>query len=114
VNLIEPDPLARVKFAPSTHEKLDDLHPADLAEMMEELSAASARASSLPSMKKRCGGAGRTGRAADDADCREILDPEKAADILEGNGPDACGGCTGRLAPGDFEELLEEDARARG
>ena len=39
VNLIEPDPLRRVKLR-ITHEKLEDLHPADLAEMMEELSAA--------------------------------------------------------------------------
>src|SRR6266852_6021272 len=36
VNLIEPDPLRRVKLR-ITHEKLEDLHPADLAEMMEEL-----------------------------------------------------------------------------
>src|SRR5580700_2945633 len=34
VNLIEPDPLRRVKLR-ITHEKLEDLHPADLAEMME-------------------------------------------------------------------------------
>src|ERR1700687_569207 len=39
VNLIEPDPLRRVKLR-ITHEKLEDLHPADLAEMMEDLSAA--------------------------------------------------------------------------
>src|SRR5208282_3097490 len=35
VNLIEPDPLRRVKLR-ITHEKLENLHPADLAEMMEE------------------------------------------------------------------------------
>src|SRR5260370_42456789 len=39
VNLIEPDPLRRVKLR-ITHEKLEDLHPADLAEIMEDLSAA--------------------------------------------------------------------------
>src|SRR6202041_1485519 len=39
VNLIESDPLRRVKLR-ITHEKLEDLHPADLGEMMEELSAA--------------------------------------------------------------------------
>jgi hypothetical protein len=39
VNLIEPDPLRRVKLR-ITHEKLEDLHPADLAEIMESLSAA--------------------------------------------------------------------------
>jgi magnesium transporter len=39
VNLIEPDPLRRVKLR-ITHEKLENLHPADLAEIMEDLSAA--------------------------------------------------------------------------
>src|SRR3981189_1282467 len=39
VNLVEPDPMRRVKLR-ITHEKLEDLHPADLAEIMEDLSAA--------------------------------------------------------------------------
>src|SRR3984893_7246701 len=39
VNLVEPDPLRRVKLR-ITHEKLEDLHPADLAAIMEDLSAA--------------------------------------------------------------------------
>src|ERR1700719_4946118 len=39
VNLIESDPLRRVKLR-ITHQKLEDLHPADLAEIMEDLSAA--------------------------------------------------------------------------
>jgi len=39
VNLVEPDPCGRVKLR-ITHEKLEDLHPADLAEIMEDLSAA--------------------------------------------------------------------------
>jgi len=36
VNLVEPDPLRRVKLR-ITHEKLEDLHPADLAAIMEDL-----------------------------------------------------------------------------
>src|SRR6266849_9148060 len=39
LNLVEADPLRRVKLR-ITHEKLEDLHPADLAEIMEDLSAA--------------------------------------------------------------------------
>jgi magnesium transporter len=39
VNLVEPDPLRRVKLR-ITHEKLENLHPADLAAIMEDLSAA--------------------------------------------------------------------------
>src|ERR1700722_8838295 len=36
VNLIEPDPLRRVKLR-ITHQKLEKMHPADLADIMEEL-----------------------------------------------------------------------------
>ncbi|PYU00033.1 MAG: hypothetical protein DMG34_19895, partial [Acidobacteria bacterium] len=39
VNLVESDPLRRVKLR-ITHEKLEDLHPADLADIVEDLSAA--------------------------------------------------------------------------
>src|SRR5438874_7707671 len=39
VNLVEPDPLRRLKLR-ITHEKLEDLHPADLADIVEELSPA--------------------------------------------------------------------------
>src|SRR6266571_1380709 len=34
VNLVEPDPMRRLKLR-ITHEKLEDLHPADIAEIME-------------------------------------------------------------------------------
>src|SRR5258708_36337733 len=36
VNLVEPDPMRRLKLR-ITHEKLEDLHPADIAEIMEDL-----------------------------------------------------------------------------
>src|SRR5437773_9937870 len=53
VNLIEPDPLRRVKLR-ITHEKLEDLHPADLADIMEELSA-SERQSIIASLDEQIG-----------------------------------------------------------
>src|SRR5260370_4407222 len=43
VNLIEPDPLRRVKLR-ITHDKLESMHPADLADIMEELSPAERQA----------------------------------------------------------------------
>ena len=43
VNLIEPDPLRRVKLR-ITHDKLETMHPADLADIMEELSPAERQA----------------------------------------------------------------------
>jgi magnesium transporter len=67
VNLIEPDPLRRVKLR-ITHEKLEDLHPADLAELMEHLSAAAGN-HRLVGRRDGGGSACRTGPAADHADC---------------------------------------------
>src|ERR1700675_2866198 len=82
LNLIEPDPLRRVKLR-ITHEKLEDLHPADLAEMMEELSAAE-RQGIIASLDEET--AAKVLAELDERLTTQIvekLDPEKAADILE-------------------------------
>ena len=107
VNLIEPDPLRRVKLR-ITHEKLEDLHPADLADIMEELSA-SERQSIIASLDEQTA-AGVLG----ELDARlttqivEDLDPEKAADILEEMAPDAAADVLADLPKETSEELLEE------
>jgi magnesium transporter len=107
VNLIEPDPLRRVKLR-ITHEKLEDLHPADLADIMEDLSA-SERQSIIASLDEETA-AGVLG----ELDARlttqivEDLDPEKAADILEEMAPDAAADLLGDLPKETSEELLEE------
>ena len=107
VNLIEPDPLRRVKLR-ITHEKLEDLHPADLAEIMEELSA-SERQSIIASLDKETAAA-----VLAELDARlttqivEDLDPEKAADILEEMAPDAAADLLAGLAKETSEELLHE------
>jgi len=100
VNLIEPDPMRRVKLR-ITHEKLEDLHPADLAEIMEDLSAAE-RQGIIASLDEETAAA-----VLAELDERlttqivEKLDPEKAADILEEMAPDAAadllGDCPRRL-----------------
>jgi sporulation protein YlmC with PRC-barrel domain len=88
VNLIEPDPLRRVKLRIS-HEKLEDLHPADVAEMMEDLSAAE-RQGIIASLDEETAAA-----VLAELDERlttqivEKMDPGKAADILEEMAPDA-------------------------
>src|SRR6266849_4610947 len=79
VNLVEPDPMRRVKLR-ITHEKLEDLHPAVLAEMDERLTT----------------------------QIVEKLDPEKAADILEEMAPDAAADLLADLSKETSEELLEE------
>src|SRR5436190_5767116 len=107
VNLIEPDPLRRVKLR-ITHEKLEDLHPADLADIMEELSA-SERQSIIASLDEQTAAA-----VLGELDARlttqivEDLDPEKAADILEEMAPDAAADVLADLSKETSEELLHE------
>src|SRR5215831_12015427 len=107
VNLIEPDPLRRVKLR-ITHEKLEDLHPADLADIMEELSAAE-RQGIIASLDEETAAA-----VLAELDERlttqivEKLDPEKAADILEEMAPDAAADVLADLSKETSEELLEE------
>jgi magnesium transporter len=107
VNLIEPDPLRRVKLR-ITHEKLEDLHPADLAEMMEELSPAE-RQGIIASLDEETAAA-----VLAELDERlttqivEKLDPEKAADIIEEMPPDAAADLLADLPRETSRELLEE------
>jgi sporulation protein YlmC with PRC-barrel domain len=107
VNLIEPDPLRRVKLR-ITHEKLEDLHPADLAEMMEVLSAAE-RQGIIASLDEETAAA-----VLAELDERlttqivEKLDPERAADILEEMAPDAAADLLADLPKETSEELLQE------
>src|SRR5579863_10473022 len=107
VNLIEPDPLRRVKLR-ITHEKLEDLHPADLAEIMEDLSAAE-RQGIIASLDEETAAA-----VLAELDERlttqivEKMDPEKAADILEEMAPDAAADLLADLPKETSEELLDE------
>jgi sporulation protein YlmC with PRC-barrel domain len=107
VNLVEPDPLRRVKLR-ITHEKLEDLHPADLAAIMEDLSAAE-RQGIIASLDEETAAA-----VLAELDERlttqivEKLDPEKAADIIEEMAPDAAADLLADLPKETSEELLEE------
>ncbi len=107
VNLVEPDPMRRVKLR-ITHEKLENLHPADLAEIMEHLSAAE-RQGIIASLDEETAAA-----VLAELDERlttqivEKLDPEKAADILEEMAPDAAADLLADLSKETSEELLDE------
>ncbi len=107
VNLVEPDPLRRVKLR-ITHEKLEDLHPADLAAIMEDLSAAE-RQGIIASLDEETAGA-----VLAELDERlttqivEKLDPGKAADILEEMAPDAAADLLADLPKHTFDEVLDE------
>ncbi len=107
VNLVEPDPLRRVKLR-ITSERLAQLHPADLADITEELSPAE-RQAIISSLDEET--------AADtiaELDKRlqtqvvEKLDTEKAADIIEEMNPDEAADLIQSLEPEKSKEVLEE------
>jgi CBS domain-containing protein len=107
VNLIEPDPLRRVKLR-ITHQKLERMHPADLADIMEELSPVE-RQSIIASLDEET-----AAEALAELDKRlttqivETLDPEKAADILEEMDPDQAADVIAGLTPESSQEVLSE------
>lgn len=113
VNLVESDPLRRIKLR-LTHDKLENLHPADLADIMEQLSA-SERQAIIASLDEETAAA-----ALAELDARlttqivEKLDPEKAADILEEMAPDAAADVLAELTPETSKELLEEMTKHEG
>ena len=107
VNLIEPDPLRRIKLR-ITHQKLERMHPADLADIMEELSPVE-RQSIIASLDEQT-----AAEALAELDKRlttqivEGLDPEKAADILEEMDPDQAADVIADLTPESSREVLSE------
>jgi len=110
VNVIEPDPLRRVKLK-LTHKKLESMHPADLADIMEALSPAE-RQSIIASLDEET-----AAEALAELDRRlttqivERLDPEKAADIIEEMAPDQAADVMADLPPETYREVMEEMLR---
>jgi magnesium transporter len=107
VNLIESDPLRRVKLRISS-QKLAALHPADLADLMEELSTAE-RQSIIDSLDEPV--AAETLAELDkrlQTQVVEKLDPEKAAGIIEEMSPDAAADLIASLPPETGQEVLHE------
>jgi len=128
VNLIEPDPMRRVKLR-ITHQKLEQMHPADLADIMEELSHKE-RQAIVGSIDEET-----AAEALAEIDERlqmqimEKLSPAKAADILEEMEPDEAADLLVEMTPEksrqvlaemsgdearDVRELLKFDARSAG
>ena len=107
VNLIESDPLRRVKLRMSS-QKLAAMHPADLADIMEEISPAE-RQSIIDSLDEET-----AAETISELDKRlqtqvvEKLDPERAADIVEEMSPDAAADLIASLEPDTSKELLDE------
>jgi len=110
VNLIEPNPMRRVKLR-ITHQTLAKLHPADLADIMEELSP-DERQAIIDSLDEQT-----AAEALAELDARlqaqivEKLNPEKAADIIEEMAPDEAADLLADLSPETSQELLGEMPR---
>jgi CBS domain-containing protein len=107
VNLIEPDPLRRVKLR-ITHDKLEKMHPADLADIMEEISPAE-RQAIIASLDEES--AAQTLAELDSRLTSQIVEkltPEKAADIIEEMDPDKAADVLANLSPETSQEVIEE------
>src|SRR5579863_6270110 len=107
VNLIEPDPLRRVKLR-ITHQKLEKMHPADLADIMEELSPAE-RQAIIASLDEQT--AAETLAELDSRLTSQIVEkmaPERAADILEEMDPDQAADVIADMTPESSREVLSE------
>jgi CBS domain-containing protein len=107
VDLIETDPLRRVKLK-ITHEKLARLHPADLADIVEELAPAE-REAIFESLDEAV-----SADALSEVEPKvqkaivESLDTEKAADILEEMDPDEAADLLAELSDETSEEILDD------
>lgn len=107
VDLIETDPARRVKLKIS-HERLAKLHPADIADIVEELTPAE-REAVFETLDEQV-----AAEALEEVDPKvqqsiiRSLDSDRAADIVEEMDPDAAADLLGDLSPEHSEEILEE------
>lgn len=106
-NILEPDPRRRLRLNITTR-LLEKMHPADLADIVEELS---------PEDREAIFEAMDSERAADtlsevdpdiQASILESLEAEKAADILEEMSPDAAADALAELEDKTSREILDE------
>ncbi len=107
VDLIETDPARRVKLN-IEHERLAKLHPADIADIVEELAPAE-REAVFETLDEHV-----AAEALEEVDPKlqvkivESLDSDRAADIVEAMDPDAAADLLGDLPKETSEEILEE------
>jgi len=107
VDLIETDPARRVKLK-IAHEKLSGLHPADIADIVEELSPAE-REAVFETLDEEV-----AAEALEEVEPKlqrsivESLDEDRAADIVEEMDPDAAADLLGDLTEEKSDAILEE------
>jgi magnesium transporter len=107
-NVLEPDPLRRLRLNIS-YAKLELMHPADLADIVEELGPAEREAIFETIDSEAAADAlSEVENPKMQASILESLEPEKAADIVEEMSPDEAADILSELEEETSEEILEE------
>jgi len=106
-NVVEPDPLRRLRLNIS-YDKLEDMHPADLADIVEELSPAEREAIFETIDSEVAADALSEVDPKMQASILESLEPEKAADIVEEMAPDEAADALAELEEETSEGILDE------
>jgi magnesium transporter len=113
-NVVEPDPQRRLRLNIS-YSKLEEMHPADLADIVEELGPAE-REAIFETIDSEAA-ADALSELEDpkmQASILESLEPEKAADIVEEMSPDEAADVLSELGDAASEEILDEMDSAPG
>ncbi|MBI2679653.1 MAG: magnesium transporter [Candidatus Solibacter usitatus] len=106
-NIVEPDPQRRLRLSIS-HDKLGNLHPADLADIVEELGSAEREAIFQTLDSDVAADALSEIDPKMQASILESLEPEKAAEIIEEMAPDEAADALAELEDETSEEIMEE------
>lgn len=106
-NVVEPDPLRRLRLNIS-YSKLEAMHPADLADIVEELSPAEREAIFETIDSEVAADALTEIDPKMQASILEALEPEKAADIVEEMSPDEAADILSELEEETSEGILDE------
>jgi magnesium transporter len=106
-NVVEPDPLRRLRLNIS-YRKLESLHPADLADIVEDLGPAEREAIFQTIDSEVAAEALSEVDPKMQAHILESLEPEKAAEIVEEMAPDEAADALSELEQETSEEILEE------
>ena len=107
VNLIEPDPQRRVKLRLS-YDRVAELHPADIADILEDLSRDEQKAVIEGLDEETAAQALSEIPTRMQADLLESIPPQKAADIVEEMPPDEAADVLQELSPETKAEVLAD------
>jgi len=108
-NVVEPDPHRRLRLNIS-YQRLENLHPADLADIVEDLGPAEREAIFETIDSEVAAEALSEVDPKMQAAILEALEPEKAADIVEEMSPDEAADALSELEDATSEEILHEMA----